>query len=219
MIENIIKVLTRYGDVFARGLWNTLWLAALSIILGSILGIFIALGKLSKSKILNAIFAVYVEVIRGTPALLQLYLFWLGLPYIFPNITDTVSVLIALIINASAYIAECIRAGIQAVDSGQREAALSLGMTESAIMKKVIFPQAIKNILPALGNEFIVMIKETSLASTFFVGELMTSYKIVQSNIYLAIEPLIIIGVIYFVVTLILTRAIKALERRLNADE
>ena len=219
MIANLVKILSRYGMVFLSGLGNTLWISAVSIIFGTFLGIFIALGKLSKNKVLNLVSSVYVEVLRGTPLLLQLYLFWLGLPYLFDGISDLICVLIALIINSSAYVAECIRAGIQAVDSGQREAAMSLGMTEKNIMVKVIFPQAIKNILPALGNEFIVMIKESSMASVFFIGELMTSFKIVQSNMFLAIEPLLIVGVIYLCVTVALTRILKIVEGRMNAND
>ena len=158
-IENIGLILQRYGAVFAQGLWNTLWLSFVSVFLGTFLGILVALGKLSRHKLLNGVVSTYIEIIRGTPILLQLYFFWLALPNILPSISDTTCILSALVVNASAYIAEVIRAGIQAVDAGQREASLSLGMTERAIMTKVIFPQAIKNILPALGNEVIVMIK------------------------------------------------------------
>lgn len=219
MIETMGKILSRYGSVFVSGLGNTLWISAVAIIFGTILGVGVALMKMSKRKILSIPASVYVEVLRGTPLLLQLYFFWLGLPAIIPKISDLSCVLVAMVINASAYIAECIRAGIQAVDSGQREAALSLGMTERNIMFKVIFPQAIKNILPALGNEFIVMIKESSLASVFFIGELMTSFKVVQSNMFLAIEPLTIVGMIYLFVTVVLTRCLKIFERRLKAND
>lgn len=219
MLANLVKVISKYHMVFLSGLGNTLWISAVSIVFGTMLGIFIAFGKLSKKKPLNLATSVYVEILRGTPLLLQLYFFWLGLPYIFPKITDLTCVLIALIVNASAYVAECIRAGIEAVDGGQREAAVSLGMTEKNIMWKVIFPQAIKNILPALGNEFIVMIKESSMASIFFIGELMTSFKIVQSNMFLAIEPLTVVGLIYLTVTIALTRFLKYFERRLKAND
>lgn len=219
MIETMGKILSRYGSIFVSGLGNTLWISAVAIIFGTILGVGVALMKMSKRKILSIPASVYVEVLRGTPLLLQLYFFWLGLPAIIPKISDLSCVLVAMVINASAYIAECIRAGIQAVDSGQREAALSLGMTERNIMFKVIFPQAIKNILPALGNEFIVMIKESSLASVFFIGELMTSFKVVQSNMFLAIEPLTIVGMIYLFVTVVLTRCLKIFERRLKAND
>ncbi|MBF4694193.1 amino acid ABC transporter permease [Fusibacter ferrireducens] len=219
MIDNIIRILDKYWMVFLVGLWYTIWIALVAVILGTVLGTLIAIVRMSKNKVSKSIALVYIEVIRGTPILLQFYLFWLGLPYIFPNISDLTSVLIALCINSSAYVAECVRAGIQAVDSGQREAALSLGLTERNIMLKVILPQAIKNILPALGNEFIVMIKETSIASIFFVGELMTAFKTVQSNAFLALEPLIIVGFIYLVITLTLSHGMKVVERRLNAND
>jgi ABC-type amino acid transport system permease subunit len=151
--------------------------------------------------------------------LLQLYFFWLLLPELIPDISDIACILIALVVNASAYVAEIIRAGIQAVDYGQREAALSLGMDEFHIMTKIIFPQAIKNILPALGNEFIVMIKQTSLASTFFIGELMTAYKKVQSTTFLAIEPLAISGVIYLFLTVTLSKLVHYFEKRMRQNE
>ena len=105
-----------------------------------------------------------------------------------------VSVIIALVINSSAYVAEIIRSGIQSVDKGQREAAKSLGMSNVHMMTKIIIPQAIKNILPALGNEFVMMIKETSLASTFYIGELMTVNSVIKSATYKSIEPLVIVG-------------------------
>lgn len=219
MISDIILILQKYGIVFVVGLWNTLWLSVVSVLLGTVLGIFVALGKMAHNRVLHKIVSAYVEVIRGTPMLLQLYFFWLLLPNIFPDISDVTCVLIALVVNASAYVAEIIRAGIQAVDFGQREASLSLGMEERVIMRYIIFPQAIKNILPALGNEVIVMIKQTSLASTFFIGELMTAYKKVQSATFLALPPLIISGVIYLVMTVTLSWLTAALERRLRKNE
>ena len=120
-----------------------------------------------------------------------------------------VSVIIALIINSSAYVAEIIRSGIQSVDKGQREAAKSLGMSNVHMMTKIIIPQAIKNILPALGNEFVMMIKETSLASTFYIGELMTVNSVIKSATYKSIEPLVIVGLIYFIVTYLFSKFIK----------
>lgn len=219
MIHNIIAILDKYGYVFVDGLWNTVWLSVVSVLLGTVLGIFIAIGKMSGIKPLRAAIAAYIELIRGTPMLLQLYFFWLALPNVIPDIPDIICILIALVVNASAYVAEIIRAGIQAVDPGQREAAMSLGMTERNIMQRIIFPQAIKNILPALGNEVIVMIKQTSLASTFFIGELMTAYKKVQSSTFLAIEPLAISGILYLILTVTLSKATQILERRLRANE
>ena len=125
----------------------------------------------------------------------------------------------ALIINASAYIAEIVRAGIAAVDPGQWEAGRSIGLTEIHLMQKIIMPQAIKNILPALVNQFIACIKETSLASVFFIRELTTAYKTVQASTFLTIQPLLISGLIYLVVTTVLSFAAGRIEGRLKASD
>jgi polar amino acid transport system permease protein len=202
------------------GLIGTLWLAALTVFVATVLGTIIAIMKLSKIKILELITSLYIGMLRGTPILLQLYFFWLLLPKIVPfKLSDTACIVVALIVNASAYVAEVIRAGIQAVDKGQSEAAKSLGLSNWNMMRKIILPQAIKNILPALGNEYISMVKQTSLASVFFVQELMTSYKTVQSATFLAIPSLVIVGIIYLVVTSILSKALSIFERRLNNEE
>ena len=173
------------------GLVGTLWISAVVLICGIILGIFVALLRMTKIKPLNIVAEVYVEILRGTPVLLQLYFFWIGLPKIMPfELSDTQCIVVALIVSASAYISEIIRAGINAVDVGQWEAARSIGLSNTHVMTKIILPQAIKNILPALGNEFISTVKGTSLASVFFVGELMTSYKTVQSATFLSLQAL-----------------------------
>lgn len=220
MLENIIKIWNRYYFVFLNGLWGTIWLAFITVFFGTILGTVVALLRLSKSKLIGAVTTAYIEILRGTPILLQLYFFWLLLPKVLPfDVSDTACIITALIINSSSYVAEVIRAGIQAVDKGQTEAAKSLGMSDAHMMRHIILPQAIKNILPALGNEFVVMVKETSLASVFFVGELMTAYKTVQSTTFLAIPSLTIVGVIYFIVTFILSKGIKVMERRMKASD
>ena len=126
-LENMIKIWQRYDYVFINGLFGTLWLALITVVVGTILGTFVALMRLSRSRILYAITGVYIEVLRGTPILLQLYFFWLLLPKIVPiTMSDTACIIVALIVNSSAYVAEVIRAGIQAVDKGQTEAAKSL---------------------------------------------------------------------------------------------
>ena len=128
-------------------------------------------------------------------------------------------IVLSLIINSSAYVSEVIRAGIQAVDPGQKEAAKSLGMSNYNTMVRIIMPQAIKNILPALCNEFIMMIKETSLASTFFVNELMRTRIILQSTYFLSWQPLFVIAFIYFVLTYVLSKGVHLLERRLSVSD
>ncbi|MGN1249463.1 MAG: amino acid ABC transporter permease [Candidatus Spyradocola sp.] len=220
-MDKIIGLLEKYFPLYLEGLWGTLWLSAVTVVLGTVLGMFVALLRMSKIKVLNWIADAYIEVLRGTPALLQLYFFWIGLPKLLPflNLSNTMCILVAMTVNASAYISEIIRAGINAVDRGQWEAARSIGLSEVHVMTHVILPQAVKNILPALCNEFISTIKGTSLASVFFVGELMTAYKTVASATFLQMHSLIIAGVIYFTITFTLSKLLKILERRLTVSD
>ncbi len=219
-MQKIIRLWNMYYMTFWKGVWGTLWLSALTVFFGTMLGMLIALMRMGKSRILRAFSDIYIEILRGTPILLQLYFFWIGLPKLVPfELTDTQCILAALIVNASAYISEIIRAGINAVDKGQWEAARSIGLTETHVMTRIILPQAVKNILPALCNEFISTVKGTSLASVFFVGELMTSYKTVQSATFLALESLTIVGIIYFVLNFVLSKMLVLLERRLTISD
>ena len=216
----IVKLLAKYYPVYLSGLWGTLWISAVTVLLGLVLGMLVALMRMSRSNLLNAVSGVYIEVLRGTPILLQLYFFWIGLPKLVPfELSDTQCIVVALAVNASAFISEIIRAGIAAVDKGQWEAARSIGLSETHVMTHVILPQAVKNILPALCNEFISTVKGTSLASVFFVGELMTSFKTVQSATFLALQSLTIVGVIYFILNFVLSRLLKILERRLMVSD
>jgi amine acid ABC transporter, permease protein, 3-TM region, His/Glu/Gln/Arg/opine family len=215
----LYKILSRYSNVFISGLFGTLRLAAITVFLGTILGAIVTLLKMIKFKPLEIIMSAYIELIRGTPILLQLYVFYFGIRTMFNYNNETFWVLLALIVNSSAYVAEIFRSGIQAVDNGQSEAAKSLGMSDFNRYIRIVMPQAIKNILPALGNEFITMIKETSLASVFFYDELMTTYKIVQSNTARSMEPLIVIAIIYFFLTFILSKMVGLMERRMAASD
>ena len=214
--SGIIKLLEKYPSIFIEGLFGTLWISALVVLAGTVLGLLVATMRMSKVKALNLLADAYIELLRGTPVLLQLYLFYFAMP---DNVPEAASIIIALVVNASSYISEIIRAGIGAVDKGQWEAARSLGLSNKNIMARVILPQATKNILPALCNEFITTIKGTSLASVFFVGELMTSFKTAQSATFLALESLIIVGVIYFVLNFVLSRLLRVLERRLAVSD
>ena len=216
----IIKVLIKYYPVYLEGIWGTLWISAVTILLGTLLGMVIALMRMSKVKPFQWFSGLYIEIIRGTPTLLQLYFAWLGLPKLLPfEVSDTFCVVVGFIISAAAYIAEIIRAGIGAVDKGQWEAAKSIGLSPTHTMTRVILPQAVKNILPALCNEFISTIKGTSLASTFFIGELLTSYKIAQSATFLALESLTISGIIYFILNFIMSKLLRILESRLMVSD
>lgn len=219
--ENIIKLLTNYWRLFLfEGVKNTLILTCIAVSLGALLGAGIALMKMSKSRIVRFLSSAYVEIIRGTPILLQLYVFYFVLPELLPvlNLSSFMWVAIALCINSSAYVSEVIRSGIQAVDKGQTEAARSLGMSAGQTMRRIVLPQAIRNILPALGNEFVMILKETSLASTFFLGDLMTSYLKVTSATFLALEALIIVGAIYFCLTYPLSKLVGWFEKKMSTD-
>ncbi len=218
--SNVIKLLRDYWKVFLlEGVPYTLIFSAIAVFFGVILGSLIAFGRLSKVRLLRWFCEAYTELIRGTPLLLQLYLFVLVLPNVFSSVFHLSSftwTAICLSFNSAAYVSEIIRSGIQSVDKGQTEAARSLGMNASQTMLKVVMPQAVKNILPAIGNEFVSVIKETSMASTFFLGELMTSYLKVKGATYLAFEALIIVAVIYFVMTFSLSKLVGLYERKLN---
>ncbi len=220
MIETIIKILAKYGYVYVQGLAGTLCLAGITIVAGSALGTALALMRMSKIRPMEWFVKGYIWILRGTPILLQLYFFWILLPRVLPfEISDVACIIIALIVNSGAYVAEIIRAGIQAVDSGQLEAARSLGLTGAQAMRKVVLPQAVRNILPALGNEFVNMIKQVSLASVFFINELTTSYKTVLAATYVPIEPIVIAGLIYLLVTTVLSQAVNMMEYRMRLSE
>ena len=220
-ITNIVNIMAKYWQTFLlQGIGYTLLLSLIAVAGGAFFGSLMALAKRSKLKILKGIINAIVEVVRGTPVLLQLYIGVFVFPMIIPVLSSmpyVYSVAIVLIINSSAYVSEIIRSGIEAVDVGQMEAARSLGLTQRTAMLSIVLPQAVKNILPALGNEFITVVKETSLASTFFVGELMTAYLKVKGYTYLTMECLVIVGVLYFALTYILSKLLKSMERRMKA--
>jgi His/Glu/Gln/Arg/opine family amino acid ABC transporter permease subunit len=219
--SNIVKIMAKYWKVFLlQGVGYTLLLSAITVVCGAVLGLLLYLGRTARVKPLNWVVVAIVEVVRGTPMLLQLYIAYFLVPKILPfHVTEFGSVAVGLVINSGCYVSEIFRSGIQAIDRGQTEAARSLGLNGRQTMMRIILPQAIKNILPALGNEFITVVKETSLASTFFVGDLMTSYLKVKGNTYLTMECLTIVGVIYFVLTFILSKLLSAFERRLKAHD
>lgn len=221
MLANIQKLLVKYGMNFVNGLGTTLTLALISVAIGCIIGAVVAIMRLSKSKLLGAVATVYTEIVRDTPLLLQLYFFYFLLPDLLPalKLSKFTCIAVALIFNSGAYMSEVFRSGIQSIDRGQTEAARSLGLSASQTMIRIILPQAFKNVLPAMCNEFVAITKETSLASTFYVGDLMTQYQTISGKTYMVIEPLIIIGVIYFVVTFTMSKLIAVLERRLKTDD
>ena len=202
------------------GIAYTLALSAIAVFFGAIFGALLAIGKMSRFKALRFLITAFIEIMRGTPALLQLYIAYFIVPMLLTRLNPTpfACVAIGLMLNSAAYVSEIIRSGINAVDKGQTEAARALGLTSKTTMVKVVMPQAIKNILPALGNEFITIIKETSLASTFFVGELMTTYAVIRGVTFNPLPTLMDIGVVYFVMTFTLSKLLGIAERRMKAS-
>ncbi|MFA5576610.1 MAG: amino acid ABC transporter permease [Tissierellaceae bacterium] len=217
---NIIKLLIKYRYYYLVGIKITLVLSFLSLIIGSTLGSLLSLFKLSKYRLPKALSTIYIEVVRGTPMMVQIALVYFG-SYVMigMDISGFAAALIAVSLNSAAYVAEIIRSGIQSIDKGQTEASRSLGITQGQTMRYIILPQAVKNILPALGNEFVTLIKETSVASTIGVADLMYASKIVQSNSFQPFNPLIIVAIIYFIFTFSLSQLIGLLERRLSHND
>ncbi|HDI7421713.1 TPA: ABC transporter permease subunit [Staphylococcus aureus] len=212
--------ISKYGSFFLKGIKITILISLIGVALGSILGAFVALMKLSKIKIISWIASIYIEILRGTPMLVQVFIVFFGITAALGlDISALVCGTIALVINSSAYIAEIIGAGINAVDKGQMEAARSLGLNYRQTMKSVIMPQAIKNILPALGNEFVTLIKESSIVSTIGVGEIMFNAQVVQGISFDPFTPLLVAAALYFVLTFVLTRIMNMIEGRLNASD
>ena len=221
--------LNRYYVFFLEGSKNTILLALFTVIFGVVIGMVLALMRLSGKKLLKFLASAYVEFIRGTPLLVQLYIIYYGLPKMgidfstIPFIGDTygdfIAGIITLSINSGAYVAEIIRSGIQAVDKGQMEAARSLGMKHSTAMMYIIIPQGLKNILPALGNEFIVVIKESSIVSIIGIQDLMYKADTVRGNTFQPFEPLIVAAVIYFIMTFTLSKVLGIAERRMSLGD
>ncbi|RIO69673.1 ABC transporter substrate-binding protein/permease [Staphylococcus borealis] len=210
----------KYGTFFVKGLQNTVLISLIGVICGAIIGSFIALAKLSKFKILSWPASIYIAFLRGTPMLVQVFIVFFGTTALLGlDISALICGTIALVINSSAYIAEIIRAGINAVDKGQTEAAQCLGLNYSKTMIHIVLPQAFKNILPALGNEFVTLIKESSIISTIGVGEIMFNAQVVQGISFDPFTPLIIAACMYFILTFSLSSVMSLIEGRMKASD
>lgn len=213
--------LSIYWKFFLKGTQITILLSIFAVFFGTLLGIVIVLMRRSRILPLRWLGNVYVEFIRGTPLLAQIYIVYIGIPTLFSgfDFPDMIVGIIALSLNAAAYISETIRSGIEAVNIGQTEAARSLGMSSRMTMKDVILPQAFKNILPALGNQFIGSIKDSSMVSVIGVADLMYKTTIVRGNTALGLEPVIICSIIYLAIIFTLSRGLAVVERRLKSSD
>lgn len=215
--EESQSFLAEYGSYFWDGTKITLFISAVSVLVGMILGSILALMRISPSKLLKFLGAAYVEFIRGTPLMIQVMIIYFGSGVVYPLSALTAGI-VATSLNSGAYICEIIRSGLGSVDPGQTEAARSLGMSKKQSMRHIIFPQAIKNIWPSLGNEFITVIKESSIVSVIGVSELIFQSRVVRSISFRGIVPLLITALIYFILTFTLTKILNYFEGRMNYD-
>ena len=213
-----MELIIKYWPLFLEGATTTVLLSFFSVIVGVGCGTLMALARLSQNKFLSKAAKVYIDIIRGTPLLVQLYLVYFGLATVL-DLNDFVSGVIAVSVNTTAYIAEIIRSGIQSVDKGQMEAARSMGMPKRMAMRQIILPQAMKNILPAIGNEFATLIKETSIVSLIGIHDLMYSSDTVRGATFTVFIPLLMTAFIYFVMTTTIAFFMDKLERKLQASD
>ena len=218
-----------YIDLIKQGMICTLSLSALTVLFGFILALFLAICRLSNIKIAKFFATVYVEVLRATPLLVQLFIVYnvllagVSLPKFrmlgFIRFERFLPGVVALSLNSGAYLSEIIRSGIQSIDGGQTEAARSLGMTQWQNLKLIVLPQAIKNILPAIANEFVTIIKESSICYTIGVQEIMYGVNSIKGATFSIGEPLIIAAVVYFCLTFPTSKIIAYFERRMSRGD
>lgn len=211
------SIIPRVMPALLTGAKLTLELALLSVSIGLVIGSLAGIARVSNGIIIKGIAAVYVDFIRGTPLLVQLFLVYFGLPSLIGRpVPPFAAAITAMSINSGAYIAEIVRAGIQSIDRGQTEAARSLGLTAGQSMRYVIFPQAVRRIIPPLGNEFIAMLKDSSLVSVIALEELLRKGQVVITRTFRPFEVYTVVAIIYLVMTLAISRLVSWSERKLR---
>lgn len=220
-IVKCVMVLQKYHTFFTDGLKSTLGLVFFAIIIGALLGVILAISRLSKYKFFRFLSSTYTEIFRGTPLMVQVIIANYGLPMLFGKgswiaSNSFITGAIVLGLNSAAYVGEIFRGGIQSIDIGQTEAARSLGMSSWQNMIYIVLPQAIRNALPSLGNEFVVLIKESSIVSIIGIGELMYQAKAVVTTTYDAFPPYILVSLIYFVLTFTISKFLLKIERNMG---
>lgn len=224
----VVEILQRYWPLFAQGMMNTMLIALTGTMIGLIIGFLFSFLKTQKNnkrdrkitKILKSFGRgtahIYIEVIRGTPMMVQAVFFYYGLTSLGYKLPVILAGIVVVSINTGAYMAEIIRAGIQSVDQGQSEAASSLGMNNLQIMRYVVLPQAIKNVLPSIGNEFVVNIKDTSVLNVIGVTELYFQSSSIAGTTYRYFDTFFVTAVLYFILTFTTTRILNYIERKMD---
>lgn len=216
------SMITKYLPYLFRATATTINVTVVSLILGILISIPLSLVKLSRFKVLQAIGSFYTSIFRGVPLLVQVFVVYFGLPQLFPALKILSNFELGCItfaFNSSAYISESLCGGIRAVDIGQKEAAMALGVPYGKTIKDIIFPQAIKSVLPSLMNEFIGLLKNTTLISTIGVVELLRSGQMIVSDTYRAFEPYAVISVYFYILVMVLSMFGKWMERRVSRSD
>jgi polar amino acid transport system permease protein len=219
-MEYDLSLIMNSLPLLIRGAGVTLEITALAVGLGLVFGLIAALAQLSKFAPLKWLAKIYVDFIRGTPLLVQIFIIYFALPALLGQRIDPfVAAVAACSINSGAYIAEIFRAGIQSIEIGQLRAGLSLGMNWNQTMRYIILPQAFKRIIPPLGNEFIAMLKDSSLVSVIGFEELTRRGQLIIAKTYGSLEIWISVAIVYLVMTLTISRFVAYLEKRFAADD
>lgn len=233
MLQEVIYIIKNYYPYYLEGTRNTIVIALLGVVGGILCGLLICLMRMAEKKkvvpfILRTISKMYIAVFRGTPVIVQLWIAYFMFPKFIPfpsgfflgmDLEKLLPCLLAICLNSGAYVAEIFRAGIEAVDRGQMEAALCVGMKRGLAMRLIILPQAVKNVLPALCNEFVTLIKETAVISYLGVADLFYSNSLVKTMTYRMLPSYLVLALFYFVLCYAASKGVGLLERRLHRND
>jgi len=204
-----------WGPFIVGGTWTTVWISVVSMLLAIVLAVFGALGRLSSNPIPNGLAALYVSFVRGTPLIVQIFILYFALPQVGIRMEAEVAGVLGLAFNYGAYMTEIFRAGIQAVPRGQREAAEALGMPERQVLRRIVLPQAVRIVIPAIGNDFIAMIKDSALVSTIAVQELLWRARAAGTQTFNTLQAFLLAALVYWIVTIVFSFFQERLERRM----
>ena len=219
-MEMNFELMAQAMPLLLMGAGVTVKITAISVLLGILIGLFIGIARISTNRVIHLIAAVYVDFLRGTPLLVQIFLVYFALPVVTGQRIDPfLAAIAACSINSSAYVAEIFRAGIQSIDAGQMEAGRSLGMTWTQTMRFIIVPQAARRVIPPLGNEFIALLKDSSLVSVIGFEELTRRGQLIIARTYASLEIWLCVAIIYLIMTVSISRLVSWLERRYQIDD
>ncbi len=215
----VLEFIKTYSPLFLPAIWITIQLAVLSILLGIVIGLITALAKLTRVKLVNRVADLYITAIRGTPLIVQLSFIYFALPGIGIELSAFVAGSLGLGIHNGAYIAEIFRGGIQSISTGQTEAARSLGMTQGQTMRRIILPQALRRVIPPLGNQFIIALKDSSLAGLITVNEIYMTSRRLGASTYQQMEFYMLAGAFYLILVTLFSVVVQKVEKTLETSK